>query len=135
MNAFLQFRLWARQGPTAERAMVVGAAIVALGLFAWVLVHTEGSSSTSVGAAGHGDSAQPSEVAAATTDVAAPGTPEATPASGPASASTGVGGVSTEATGAAATGGTDGACGALGASDQGVSASQIVVATTVFNVF
>src|SRR5581483_4064024 len=60
VTPFLQFRLWARRGPAAERAAAGVAALLALALLAWVLVPTPGRrTTTSALAAGTGGRSAP----------------------------------------------------------------------------
>lgn len=150
MTPFLQFRLWLRRGPLPERigALAAGTAIlVLLGLALPAVVGSSGTTSVSSaggGAATAGTVPGGNRVAGGTAASPAAGAGSAPGAGSPVGASSGGGpaapGPSAPAAGATTASGvggagagqaTSGACAQLGASDQGVTASQIKVAVVL----
>lgn len=93
MSPFLQFRLWLRSAPVAERLLAVTAASVLVTLIAWALVPAGHSSPTTTSFAGGGPvaGAAPAAGSSATTPVAAGSTAGRTQAGGGGSAALAVG--------------------------------------------
>jgi hypothetical protein len=139
VTPFLQFRLWARRAPAAERAAtaVVALALLALVGYALVPVSTSGRTPTSAAAPATTATPGPSATTAGGAGAAASGGPvgggtAGAPAGGTGAAGSGAsfggaGGPSTSilaGLGSAGSAGGSG-CGPAGATDQGVSASEI----------
>ena len=153
MTPFLQFRLWAKRGPLAERVATGAVAAVVLALLVWVAVPSgSGAGGTgSVSAAGasgpQASASSASGAGARSGATAVPGVPTAggggggSAAGGPVDtggATTGPVGVSGGATPGAVSGGATaastpgGACSGLTSTDQGVTATQIHIDIALF---
>jgi len=158
MTPFLQFRLWAKRGPSTERIATGVVAIVVLALLVWVAVPSgsgsrsgdggslaaagattasgPGSGSARAGAAGGGagtGGAASSEVGSGSGVGSASG--GVTGSSGAAVASGGggsTGGGSAPAGGVTGASGSAGSCGTLSSTDQGVSPTQIHIDAVLF---
>ena len=155
MSPFLQFRLWARRAPLAERLLTLGAAVVLLALLGLALVRTGGSPSSggggavaagaassggrtagpggSAGGTASGASGSASGSSSTAGGSAAPGAGGLTAGSGGGGGLAGGGGGS-GAGGVGAAGGAGGSggsvespCGVLTSTDQGVTTKQVQI--------
>ena len=153
MSPFLQFRLWLRRAPRAERLLSGGVAVVVLALLGLALAQVGGGSGGSAGAggpagdtvaAGSGGSGSPgaggaahaagaggSGASGAGTGLAGGSVPGGAPGaggggSGPAAGSTG-GGPAGNGGNGGGVGAVSGPCGTLTATDQGVTPQQIQI--------
>jgi hypothetical protein len=142
VTPFLQFRLWLRRGPTAERFAAAAAAVLLFALLAWAAVPLRDPQSVVAGAGASeagGPAAAGATPGSGLAASAASGGAGATPATtGQAVAATtaalptspAAGGAAPGAVGAAATGGR---CDGLRASDQGVTPTELFVAMPIIN--
>lgn len=132
MTPFQNARLWLRRGPVSERVAVAVAATVAVALLAWLLVPSDGDSSTAeiaTGSAAPGEEAGPGAAPA-------PGAPGTSPTvTAPAPGAESVPGSST-ALGAAGTAETAAeGCESPPGSAPGISATEIKVAVTLTEIY
>jgi hypothetical protein len=147
MTPFLQFRLWLRRGPRAERLAAGTAAVLLFALLAWAAIPLRdpqsvvagapaavaGEPATAGTASGSGLGAGPGSAGMgampATTGQAATGTT----ATVPAPAGAGVAGSTGATPAAVGAAGTAGRCDGLRASDQGVTPTELFVAMPIIN--
>lgn len=157
MTPFQQFRFWARRAPAGERALAAFGALTLFALLAWAAVPAGGGSSSNVAtsspggvtaaqsAGGSGRTAQGSAtgIAAAsgpgTSSVSSSATSAgAGPANGSVSGSAGAeqagGGQTTSAPTSRGPSGTSSAGCAQGATDQGVTATQVHIGVVLLNI-
>lgn len=150
MTPFMQFRLWAREGPAAERVLTVVAAALALALLVWALAPASGTPGGSDVAATAGPSTTTpagdastgavSPTAAADASVAAPGAAASTGTGGAASAqpssATPAGSAARATAGATDTGGAEAVVGGgcdNRATDTGVTKDTIKVGYLMYS--
>jgi hypothetical protein len=142
VSPFQEFRFWARRAPGSERAVAGVAAVLAVVLFAWLLVPGDASSSTDLLAAGGGATGTTATGAAATGAAATGGGTTDTTAVG-AGGATGTGAGSSGASGASGGGGSTGAApGAAAATGQqcppgsskGISEKQVKIGVGIVQI-
>jgi hypothetical protein len=146
MTPFEEFKIWFRQGAAWERGTAAIAAVIVLALAAWVLVpadadDTSGGGGDAVAVAAGGDAAVTPTGAGATTTTPAGGAAPApvvgsaaTPAAGAAAGSTAAGATGSQpVAGAGAPAAATSNC-PSGSTDQGVTATTLLVAVVVLDV-
>lgn len=147
MTPFLQFRVWAREGPTAERLSAAFAALLAVVVLGWAVVPLATDDAAQVATSPGfeaSDSAGTFDDLTSSTTTPADGaeggdtssaTPGSTPSEGDADPGDTGSGAGIDGSPAATQPGTGpaGACANLRATDQGVTADEIFVAVPVIN--
>lgn len=144
MRPFLQFRLWAREGPASERTLAAVSSALVLILIVWAFVPSlSNGGKTAVGAQGGlapGQSSSGSGSAAGGTSSTLPGSSAGALSANGAAAGTSAAGQTasggqaaavgtglTATTGNSASGSSAAACGTLTSTDKGVTPTQILV--------